>query len=103
MAKQYVVKALAALVNVEDGISRLLHRGAPLPENVDKAQLQHLIDNDLVEEGEPVGGLQPVTTGDGQTVVTSPAEPVAKPGPAPKASAKAAAVDSGQDAAKADG
>lgn len=62
--KSYVVKALAALVNAEGGFAQLLHRGAKLPSNADPVQLQHMLDNDIVEEGEPQGGLEPISSGD---------------------------------------
>lgn len=95
MAKQYVVKALVALVNSEGGYAQLMHRGSVLPSNADPVQLQHMLDNDLVVEGEAVGGLAPVMTGDGQTVLTHPspsgggpanesAKAAAKPGPGAK-------------------
>jgi hypothetical protein len=88
MAKQYVVKALAALVNVEGGFAQLLHRGAALPANVPADHLQHLLDNHLVVEGKPVGGLEPVLTGDLQpvTVGGSP-DDVDGDGPIPAKSA----------------
>ena len=94
MAKNYVVKALAAIVNIEGGIAQMLHRGAPVPSNVKPDHLQHLLDQDLVEEGEPVGGLEPVYSGDLRDKVTEaakPAEPAAEdpdgPGPIPPKSA----------------
>jgi hypothetical protein len=69
MAKVYVLKD-AAQVNVVGGLSTLMMAGSVLPENVDKVQLQHLLDNGIAEEGEFVGGLEPVLTGDLSTQLT---------------------------------
>jgi hypothetical protein len=84
MAKKvYVVKALAALVNSEGGFAQLLQRGAILPSNADPVQLQHLLDNDIVEEGVLVGGLEPVYTGDLTEQVTTRGDGVSDPDVAP--------------------
>lgn len=74
-SNKYVVTALAALVNVEGGWSQLLHRGSAVPANVKPEHLEHLLANNIVAEGEPTGGLEPVYTGDLQDAVTGPDAP----------------------------
>jgi hypothetical protein len=69
-SKSYVVKALAAIVNVDGGFAQLLQRGAAVPSNVKPDHLEHLLANDIVEEGEPAAGLATVYSGDLQKPVT---------------------------------
>lgn len=76
--KTYRVKGLMAIVNLDNGSAVHLQHGAPLPPNVDPAHLRHLLDNDLVEQAEPVGGLEPVFTGDRTEQVTFSSEEEAK-------------------------
>lgn len=74
----YVIKGLMAIVNLDNGSAVHLQKGAVVPSNVDPGHLQHLLDQDLVVkvDGEFVGGLEPVFTGDLQDQVTAndPAE-----------------------------
>lgn len=80
MAKVYVLTD-AAQVNVVDGLSTLMMKDSVLPANVDPVQLQHLLDNGIAVEGELVGGLEPVYTGDMQTQLTSRIEGATDLGP----------------------
>lgn len=73
----YIVKAPMALIDRQNGTVTTVFRGGPVPNDVTKDHLKHLLAFDLVEKSDhPVTGVQPDLAGDGSDRV-----PIAVPEP----------------------
>ena len=70
--KTYVVTGFGAIVNCENNQSQLVMRNGPVPSNALPEHVEHLLNVGLIAEAEHFGGLEPVLTGDMQTVLTHP-------------------------------
>lgn len=61
----YIVSALMALVDRQDGTTVSVMQGGPVPEDVKPDHLEHLLSLGLVREAAFAGGLAPTRPGDG--------------------------------------
>lgn len=66
--KSYVVSSYGVLVNLDNGQSIQIQRGAVVPKNADQEQVEHMLSLGLITEGAVVGGLEPLYAGDGSTL-----------------------------------
>ena len=88
--KSYRVTALLVIVNCEDGLARTVQHGGAVPVNAKADHIEHLLGFGLIEEGEPLGGLDPAKNAAPKSSEDEPASEADDPdgdGPIPAKSA----------------
>jgi len=103
----YIVSALMALVDRQDGTTVSVMQGGPVPEDVKPDHLEHLLSLGLVREAAFAGGLAPTRPGDGTDPDGDLYDDPDGPGGVPAKSANKGewvdyAVSAGADPAEAD-